>query len=157
MGMTWRTFVISFVTGLFLISTASATPPSPEDPSPATVESLVNGYVDKDFIHEELPPPEQCEQYSEKLMFAYDWNVVIHKIGPYDSALKRLPVAATVIVRCGPFQSPSVSQEKADSSAFPLRSETPIDFQLSVDPENTRKWKVQEVTLWKSKQQVIGP
>lgn len=141
--------------GLFFISTAYATPPSPEGPPPAAVESLVKSYVDKDFIHEELPPPDKCDQYSEKLMFAYDWNVVIHKIGPYDPELKLLPVAATVIVRCGPFQAQSQPPDETDSSAFPLRSETPIDFQMSIDPENAQQWKVHEVTLWKSKQKVI--
>jgi hypothetical protein len=115
----------------------------------------VKSYVDKDFIHEELPPPEKCGQYSEKLMFAYDWNVVIHKIGPYNPDLKLLPVAATIIVRCGPFQGQPPSPGEADPSAFPLRSETPIDFQMSIDPENAQQWKVQEATLWKSKQKVI--
>jgi hypothetical protein len=141
--------------GVFFISIVHATPPSPEDPSPSTVEALVKSYVDKDFIHEQLPPPEQCGQYSAKLMFAYDWTVVIHKSGPYDPALKLWPVAATVIVRCGPFQPPPDPPGKTEASALPLRAETPIDFQLSVDPENSQQWKVHEVTLWKSKQQVI--
>jgi hypothetical protein len=147
--------MISFMMGLFFISIAYATPPSPDNPSTSAVESLVKSYVDKDFVHEELPPPEQCEQYSEKLMFAYDWNVVINKIGPYDSTLKLLPVEATVIVRCGPFQPQPHPPGESDSSDFPLRSETPIDFQMIIDPENAQQWKVHEVTLWKSKQKII--
>jgi hypothetical protein len=147
--------MISFMTSLFFISIVYATPPSPEDPSPSTVEALVKSYVDKDFIYEQLPPPAQCEQYSEKLMFASDWNVVINKIGPYDPTLKLLPVEATVIVRCGPFQSQPHPPGEADPSDFPLRSETPINFQMMVDPENAQQWKVHEVTLWKSKQKVI--
>lgn len=155
MHMTRWASMISLLTGLFFVALSHATPPSPESPSTSTVESLVKGYVDKDFIHEELPPPKQCEQYSEKLMFAYDWNVVIHKIGPYDPTLKLLPVEATVIVRCGPFQSAPSPSDEAESSAFPLRSETPIDFKMIVDPEHAQTWKVHEVTLWKSKQKVL--
>lgn len=150
----WVLIIFSMI-ALFSISIAYATPPSPDDPSPSAMESLVKNYVDKDFIHDELPPPEQCEQYSEKLMFAYDWNVVINKIGPYDPARKLWPVEATVIVRCGPFQPQPHPPGEADSSDFPLRSETPIDFQMILDPENSQKWKVHEVTLWKSKQKVI--
>jgi hypothetical protein len=115
----------------------------------------VKGYVDEAFIHDELPPPEKCEKYSEKLMFAYDWNVVINNIGAYDPDRKLLPVEATVIVRCGPFQSTPDSPGKVGSSDFPLRSETPIDFQIILDPKNSPKWKVDKVTLWKSKQKVI--
>jgi hypothetical protein len=147
--------VFSFVLNVFFFSRASATPPSQEDPSLSDVESLVKSYVDKDFVHEELSPPEQCGQYAEKLMFAYDWNVVIHKIGPYDPARKLLPVEATVIVRCGPFQPESQPRGEADASDLPLRSETPIDFQMILDPENSQKWKIHEVTLWKSKQKVL--
>jgi hypothetical protein len=151
----WVSVMLSLM-GLFFVSLAFATPCSADDPSTSTVEALVNSYVDKDFIHEELPPPEQCEQYSEKLMFAYDWNVVINKVGPYDPAGKLLPVAATIIVRCGPFHPQPHPPGEAESAEFPLRSETPIDFQMMVDPENSQKWKVHEVTLWKSKQKVIG-
>ena len=115
----------------------------------------MKNYVDKDFIMEELPPPQKCEQYSEKLMFAYDWNVVINKIGPYDPARKLLPVTAMVIVRCGPFQPLPRPSGEGESSDFPLRSETPIDFQMMVDPEHAQQWKVHDVTLWKSKQSVI--
>lgn len=147
--------LISFTTGLFFFSIAYATPPSLDDPSTSTVESLVKSYVNEDFIHEELPPPGKCDQYSEKLMFAYDWNVVINDIGPYDPALKILLVKATVIVRCGPFQSTPRSPGEVGSSDFPLRSETPIDFQMILDPKNSPKWKVHEVTLWKSKQKII--
>jgi hypothetical protein len=147
--------MISLMPSLFFLSLSYATPPAPDEPSASTVESLVKGYVDEDFIHEELPPPEKCDQYSEKLMFAYDWNVVINKIGPYDPALKLLPVEATIIVRCGPFQSTPRSPNEAGSSDFPLRSETPINFQMTRDPENSQTWKVHEATLWKSKQKVI--
>ena len=88
-------------------------------------------------------------------MFAYDWTVTINKIGDYDSVSKLLPVEATVIVRCGPFQSQSSSLTGIDHSAFPLRSETPIDFKMTRDPDNAQQWKVHEVILWKSKQKVI--
>lgn len=155
MQMTRCVPTIPFMMGLFFVSISYATPPSLEDPSTSTVGSLVKGYVDKDFIHEELPPPEKCEQYSEKLMFAYDWNVVVNKIGPYDPALKLLPVEATVIVRCGPFQSTPHPPSEVESSDFPLRSETPIDFKMILDSENPQTWKIHEVTLWKSKQRVI--
>src|SRR5215213_3464315 len=94
--------MIFLPTGLFFMSIAYATSPSPEGPSSVAAESLVKRYVDEDFIREELPPPHQCDQYSDKLMFAYDWNVVINKIGPYDPDRKLLPVEATIIVRCGP-------------------------------------------------------
>jgi hypothetical protein len=147
-------FLIAVVVESF-IYTADATPPSPDTPSTSGVESLVKNYVDKDFIHDELSPPEKCEQYSEKFMFAYDWNVVINKIGAYDPASKLLPVEATVIVRCGPFQSQPSSLTETDSSDFPLRSETPIDFKMMKDPDNAQQWKVHEVILWKSKQKVI--
>jgi hypothetical protein len=118
------------------------------------VEAVVKTYVDKDFIMEELPPPQKCEQYSEKLMFAYDWDVVITKIGPYDPARKLLPVTAMVIVRCGPFHPPPRPSGEGAAADFPLRAETPIDFQLMVDPEHAQQWKIQDVTLWKSKQSV---
>jgi hypothetical protein len=140
---------------VFFISLSHAESPPPEIPSSSAAESLAKSYVDQDFINEELPPPQQCEQYSEKLMFSYDWNVVIQKIGPYDSARKLLPVAATIVVRCGPFQAQPHPPGEAASSEFPLRSETPIDFQMVVDPENAQQWKIQEATLWKSKQKVI--
>ena len=145
----------SFIVGVFFISLSYASPPSPDEPSTSGVESLVKSYVDKDFIQEELPPPEQCGQYTEKLMFAYDWNVIIRKIGPYDPVRKILPVEATVIVLCGPFHSQSRPPGEADASNFRLRSETPIDFQMIVDSENPQAWKIQEATLWKSKQRVI--
>jgi hypothetical protein len=138
-----------------VVCTAHATPPLPDTPSTSGVESLVKTYVDKDFIAEQLSPPDRCTQYSKNLMFAYDWNVIIHKIGDYDSASKLLPVEATVIVRCGPFQSEPPSRTEIDHSAFPLRSETPIDFKLTRDPDNAQQWKVHEVILWKSKQKVI--
>jgi hypothetical protein len=144
----------SFMMGLFFMSTTYAEPPSSEDPPTAAVESLVKSYVDDDFIHEELPPPKQCEKYSEKLMFAYDWNVVIHKIGTYDPARKLLPVEAMIIVRCGPFHSQPRPPGESDASDFPLRAETPIDFQMSRDPKDSQKWIVHEATLWKSKQKV---
>jgi hypothetical protein len=147
--------LISFVMGVFFIAMSYATPPTPDDPSTSTVASLVNSYVDKDFIQEELPPPEKCEQYSEKLMFTYDWKVVINKMGPYDPAHKLFPVEATIIVRCGPFHPQPSAPGEANASDFPLRAETPIDFQMIVDPENSQTWKVQDVTLWKSKQKVI--
>jgi hypothetical protein len=137
------------------LTIASAAPPSPEGPSSSTVEALVNKYVDADFIHEELPPPEQCGRYADKLMFAYDWRVVVHTSGPYDPVHQVWPVAAMIIVRCGPFQPQSQPPGETQDSAFPLRAETPIDFQLSIDPEHEQQWKVQEVTLWKSKQRVI--
>jgi hypothetical protein len=142
---------------VFFLALASAAPPAPEEPSPLVVEVLVNRYVDKDFIHEQLPPPDQCGRYTEKLMFAYDWQVVIHHIGPYDPARKLVPVTATVVVRCGPFRPQPPAAGEAPAAAFPLRSETPIDFQLSGDPELAQPWAVQEVTLWKSKQRVIEP
>ena len=147
-------FLIALIVESF-ICTADATPPSPDAPSTSGVESLVKSYIDEDFIHEELSLPEKCARYSEKLMFAYDWNVVINKIGTYDPASKLLPVEATVIVRCGSFQSQSSSPTKTDSSDFPLRSETPIDFKMMRDPDNAQQWKVHEVILWKSKQKVI--
>jgi hypothetical protein len=155
MSMKKWAFPMSCVVGVFFLSIVYATSPSPDDPPTATVESLVKGYVDKDFIHEELPPPAQCEKYSEKLMFAYDWNVVIHKIGLYDPALKLLPVEATVIVRCGPLQPLPRSPGEGDASDFPLRSETPINFQMMLDSQQPQQWKVHNVTLWKSKQKVI--
>jgi hypothetical protein len=148
-------FLSSVLPGLFFIAIAYATPPSPEGPSPATVEAIVKSYVDKDFIHEELPPPEQCGQYSDKLMFAYDWDVTVHNIKPYDPARQLWLVEALITVRCGPFHSQSHPGEEAKASDFPLRAETPIEFQLSVDPEHAQQWKIQEVTLWKSKQRVI--
>src|SRR5262245_60343643 len=83
-----------------VVFTANATPPLLDIPSTSGVESLVKTYIDQDFINEELSPPEKCTQYSKNLMFAYDWNVIINKIGDYDSASKLLPVEATVIVRC---------------------------------------------------------
>jgi hypothetical protein len=142
-----------------VVFTAHATPPLLDTPSTSGVESLVKTYVDEDFILDELPPPEKCTQYSKNLMFAYDWNVIINKIGDYDSASKLLPVEATVIVRCGPFQSQPPSQPpsltETDRSAFPLRSETPIDFKMTRDPDNAQQWKVHEVILWKRKQKVI--
>jgi len=147
--------LISLMTDLFSFALSYATPPAPEAPPTSTVETVVKNYVDRDFIMEELPPPQKCDQYSEKLMFAYDWDVVISKIGPYDPAHKLLPVTAMVIVRCGPFQPPPRSSEENKSAAFPLRSETPIDFQLMEDPEQVQQWKVHDVTLWKSKQSVI--
>ena len=137
------------------IFAADATPFLQDIPSTSGVESLVKNYVDKDFIHDELSPSEKCEQYSEKLMFSYDWSVVINKIGTYDPASKLLPVEATVIVRCGPFRSQSPSLTETDSSDFPLRSETPIDFKMMRDPDNAEQWKVHEVILWKSKQKII--
>jgi hypothetical protein len=118
---------------------------------------LVNRYVDKDFIHEQLPPPEQCGRYAEKLMVAYEWQVVIHNIGPYDPIHKLVPVEAMVIVRCGPLHLQSPAAGEAQAAAFPLRTETPIDFQLRGDPDLAQPWEVQEVTLWKSKQRVIEP
>lgn len=147
-------FLLSFIVES-LVFTAHATPPLLDPPSTSGVESLVNTYVDKDFIIEELAPPDKCTQYSTNLMFAYDWNVIINKIGDYDSASKLLPVEATVIVRCGPFQSQPPSLTETEHSAFPLRSETPIDFKMTRDPDNAQQWKVHEVILWKSKQKVI--
>lgn len=147
--------LISSVTGLAFLSISSAAPPSPDIPSTSTVESIVKTYVDKDFIHEELPPPKKCDQYSEKLMFAYDWNVTIIKVGQYDPARKFLPVEAKIIVRCGPVRPPSDSSNKSASPPFPLRSETPINFQLTLDPKHQQQWKIHEVTLWKSKQKII--
>ena len=138
-----------------VVFTANATPPLLGTPSTSSAESLVRTYVDKDFIDEELSPPDKCTQYSKNLMFAYDWTVIINKIGDYDSASKLLPVEATVIVRCGPFQSQPPSPTEIDHSAFPLRSETPIDFKMTRDPDNAQQWKVHEVILWKSKQKVI--
>jgi hypothetical protein len=137
------------------IFAADATPFLQDIPSTSGVESLVKNYVDQDFIHDELPPPEKCDQYSEKLMFSYDWSVVINKIGTYDPASKLLPVEATVIVRCGPFRPQSPSLTETDSSDFPLRSETPIDFKMTRDPDNAQQWKIHEVILRKSKQKVI--
>jgi hypothetical protein len=137
------------------IFAADATPFSSDIPSTSGAESLVKNYVDKDFIHDELSPPEKCEQYSEKFMFAYDWSVVINKIGAYDPDSKLLLVEATVIVRCGPFRSQSSSLTETDSSDFPLRSETPIDFKMMIDPDNAQQWKIQEVILRKSKQKII--
>jgi hypothetical protein len=147
--------LISFMMGLFFLSIPYAAPPSPDVPPTSTVESLVKSYVDEDFIHEELPPPEKCDKYSEKLMFAYDWTVVIVQIGQYDPARKFLPVEAQIIVRCGPVQPLPQSSDKGASPDFPLRSETPIDFQMVFDPKHPQQWKVHEVTLWKSKQKVI--
>lgn len=138
-----------------LVFTAHATPPLLETPATSGVESLVNTYVDKDFIMEELSPPDKCTQYSTHLMFAYDWNVIIHKIGAYDAARKLLPVEATVIVRCGPLQPQPPSLTETDHSAFPLWSETPIEFKMTRDPDKAQQWKVHEVILWKSKQKVI--
>lgn len=147
--------ILSSLVMSLCFSIVYAAPPLPDNFSTATVESLVKSYVDDDFIHEELPPPEKCEKYSNTLMFAYDWKVVINNIGPYDSARKLVQVKATIIVRCGPFQAQPRSLDQIGSSDFPLRSETPIDFQIIVDPKNSSKWKVHEVTLWKSKQKVI--
>jgi len=138
-----------------VVFTANATPPLLDTPSTSGVESLVKTYVDQDFIDEELPPPDKCTQYSTSLMFAYDWNVIINKVGDYDAASKLLPVEATVIVRCGPFQSQSSSRTEIDQSAFPLRSETPIEFKMIRDPDKAQQWKVHEVILRKSKQKVI--
>jgi hypothetical protein len=138
-----------------VVFTANATPPLLDPPSTSGVEALVKTYVDEDFINEELPAPEKCNQYSKNLMFAYDWNVIINKIGDYDSASKLLPVEATVIVRCGPFQSHPSSPTETDQAAFPLQSETPIDFKMTPDPDNGQQWKVHEVILWKRKQKVI--
>jgi hypothetical protein len=146
----------ALMTGVFGVALSYATPPSPEGRSTSTVEAVVKNYVDKDFIMEELPPPQKCEQYSEKLMFAYDWDVVINKIGPYDPAGQLLPVTAMVIVRCGPFHPLPRPSGEGEVSEFPLRSETPIDFQLMGDPEHAQQWKIHSVTLWKSKQSVIG-
>jgi hypothetical protein len=153
--MTRWALLMACTPSLFFLALASATPPSPEGPSPVLVEVLVNRYVDTEFIHEQLPPPEQCGRYAAKLMVAYDWQVVIHKIGPYDPAHKLVPVAATVIVRCGPFRPQPPAPGEAQAADFPLRSETPIDFQLRGDPALAQPWTVQEVTLWKSKQRVI--
>ena len=146
--------LISFLAAS-VVFTANATPPLPDTPSTSGVESLVKTYVDQAFIDEELPPPEKCTQYSKNLMFAYDWNVIINKIGDYDSASKLLPVEATVIVRCGPPFPSQPSSTEIDHSAFPLRSETPIDFKMTRDPDNAQQWKVHEVILRKSKQKVI--
>ena len=140
---------------MFFSAISDATPPSPDLPSTAPVEALVNRYVDKDFIEEQLPPPAKCEQYSEKLMFAYDWKVVLNKVGPYDPVRKLLPVEATIIVRCGPFHPSPRPSGEGDASDWPLRTETPIDFQMTVAPQPAQTWAVQEVTLWKSKQKVI--
>jgi hypothetical protein len=146
----------ALMVGVFACALAYATSPSPEAPSTSTVEAVVKNYVDKDFIMQELPPPPQCEHYAEKLMFAYDWDVVIHKVGPYDPARKLLPVTAMVRVRCGPFHPPPHPSGEGEAADFPLRTETPIDFQLMVDPEQAQQWKVHDATLWKSKQSVIG-
>ena len=148
--------LMALLLGVFFSALSDATPPSPDIPSMASVEALVNKYVDKDFIEEELPPPAKCEQYSEKLMFAYDWEVVLNKVGPYDPVRKLLPVEVTVIVRCGPFRPSPRSSGEGDSSDWPLRTETPIDFLMTVAPPNSQTWAVHDVTLWKSKQKVIG-
>jgi hypothetical protein len=155
MRMKKLAFTIPLTTVICFFALSYAEPPSPEAPPTSAVESLVKGYVDKDFIHEELPPPKKCEQFSEKLMFAYDWEVVINKIGLYDPALKLLPVEATIIVRCGPLHLQSSPPSETAVSEFPIRSETPIDFQMKLDPKQPQKWKIHEVTLWKSKQKVI--
>jgi Tfp pilus assembly protein PilF len=147
--------LLALLMGVFLSARAAATPPSPDLPSTAPVEALVKSYVDKDFIAEELPPPAKCEQYSKKLMFAYDWAVVLTNIGPYDPVRKILPVEATIIVRCGPFHPSPRPSGEGDASDWPLRTETPIDFQMTVAPQNSQTWTVHEVTLWKSKQKVI--
>lgn len=143
------------ISSVYFFSLSYAAPPAPDIPPPSAIESLVKSYVDENFIQEELPPPEKCDKYSEKLMFAYDWNVVIVKVGQYDAARKLLPVEAKVTVRCGPVQPLSPSSGKGDPSDFPLKSETPIDFQMVSDPKHPEQWKVHEVTLWKSKQKVI--
>jgi hypothetical protein len=153
--MTRWALLMACTPSVFFLVAFSAAPPALEEPSPVLVEVLVNRYVDKDFIHEQLPPPDQCGRYAEKLMVAYEWKVVIHKIGPYDPAHKLVPVAATVIVRCGPFRPQPPGAGEAQAADFPLRAETPIDFQLSGDPALAQPWTVQEVTLWKSKQRVI--
>ena len=139
-----------------LARTVSGAEPSPPNlPSTAPVEALVVKYVDKDFIEEELPPPEKCRQYSEKLLFVYDWKVVVSNIGPYDPVRELLPVEATVIVRCGPFRPSPRSPDKGHSSDWPLQTETPIDFHLKVASQPAQTWTVHEVTLWKSKQKVV--
>ena len=148
------TLLIAFIAAS-VVCTAHATPPLLDPPSTSGVESLVKTYVDQDFIDEQLSPPEKCAQYAKNLMFASDWKVIINKIGDYDTASKLLPVEATVIVRCGPFQSQPSSLPESDDSAFPLRSETPIHFQMTRDPDNAQQWKVHEAILWKSKQKVI--
>jgi hypothetical protein len=147
--------VMALMIGVFGVARSYATPPSPEVPPTSTVEAVVKSYVDKDFIMQELPPPQKCEHYSEKLMFAYDWDVVIHHIGPYDPARKLLAVTAMVIVRCGPFHPQPRPAGEGASADFPLRTETPIDFQLEGDPEHAQQWQIHAVTLWKSKQSVI--
>ncbi len=151
----WMLLLAFLINGVFSTRSDAAPPLPPDLPSTAPVEALVNKYVDKDFIQEQLSPPEKCNRYSEKLMFAYDWKVVLTNVGPYDSARKLLPVEATIIVRCGPFRSSAHSSGKEEASDWPLRTETPIEFQLTVSPPNSQTWTVQEVTLWKSKQKVI--
>ncbi len=153
---TWVSLLALVIDGL-CFAFAQAAPPAPDLPTRATVETLVNGYVDHDFIYEQLPPPAQCEQYAEKLLFTYDWQVVLNTIGPYDSAQQQVPVTATILTRCGPVHSPSSSTEKAAPIAFPFQMETPIDFQLTVAPEQEQTWVVHDVTLWKSKQHVKEP
>jgi hypothetical protein len=134
---------------------AHATPFAQDLPATSGVETLVKNYVDQDFINDELSPPDKCDQYSEKFMFSYDWSVVINKIGTYDPASKLVLVEATVIMRCGPFRAQSPAGTATDSSAFPLRAETPIDFKMMRDPDNAQQWKIQEVILRKSKQKII--
>jgi hypothetical protein len=152
---TWMLLLAFLINGFFSTRSDAAPPLSPDLPSTAPVEGLVNKYVDKDFIQEQLAPSEKCNRYSEKLMFAYDWKVVLTNVGPYDQTRKLLPVEATIIVRCGPFRSSAHPSGKEEASDWPLRTETPIEFQLTIAPPNSQTWAVQEVTLWKSKQKVI--
>lgn len=152
----WVSLLVLIIDGL-CCTFAQAAPPAPEPPTKATVEALVNGYVDHDFIYEQLPPPPQCEQYAEKLLFTYDWQVILNTIGPYDSAQQQLPVTATILTRCGPVQPKPSSEGEATPAAFPFQMETPIDFQLTVAPEQGKTWAVHDVTLWKSKQRVKAP
>ena len=152
----WMSLLVLVMNGPFL-ALAQATPPAPDLPARATVEALVNGYVDHDFIYEELPPPPQCEQYAEKLLFTYDWQVVLNTIGPYDPVHQQLPVAATILVRCGPLHPQPPPAGQAAPPAFPFQMETPIDFQLTIASEQGQTWVVHEVTLWKSKQHVKEP
>src|ERR1044071_3032815 len=132
-------FLLAFLINGFFSARSDATPPLPPGlPSAAPVEAVVNKYVDKDFIQEQLAPPEKCNRYSEKLMFAYDWKVVLTNIGRYDQTHKLLPVKATIIVRCGPFRSSAHPSGKEETSEWPLRTETPIDFQLIISPPNSQ-------------------
>jgi hypothetical protein len=153
---TWLSLLLLFVSSLSP-AFGQPTSPSPDLPTKVTVETLVRGYVDHDFIHEQLPPPPQCEQYTEKLMFAYDWQVTVNTIGPYDAAHQQVPVTATILVRCGPLHPQPSSSGKSEPSTFPVQVETPIDFQLGRAPEQAQQWVVQDVTLWKSKQRVREP